>query len=108
MCSDNLTPLSLVLLLRSSGYYKTEYIKIQHEANPFIYYQCHNLFAVSYSDEKSFIEFNRAKFASGFDVILQVYIYVQGVLAFHDFTIHDPRKFMIFFKHQFHEFLANS
>jgi hypothetical protein len=33
---------------------------------------------------------------------------IQGVLAFHDFTIHDPRKFMIFFRHQFHEFLANS
>ena len=35
-------------------------------------------------------------------------IKIQGVLAFHDFTIHDPRKFMIFFKHQFREFLANS
>ena len=23
---------------------------------------------------------------------------IQGVLAFHDFTIHDPRKFMIFFQ----------
>ena len=33
---------------------------------------------------------------------------IQGVLAFHDFTIHDPHKFMIFFMHQFHEFLANS
>ena len=33
---------------------------------------------------------------------------LEGILAFHDFTIHDPCKFMIFLMHQSHEFLANS
>ena len=39
---------------------------------------------------------------------LLIFFKNTGVLSFHDFTIHDPRKFMIFFRHQFHEFLSIS